>query len=297
MNWKTSQNLTAIRPAFSWVELTDEIRQDWLQIEGLVKAAGRRREAIVQRRDELFGEGNWRQGWSYRGEVIGWEQAVQLYEDAYLELIRSKPWLLGWICRAASDVYDNDVSNVDSGLDYALQETQATHLQDIAVRRAVVRLGRALQGDHLVEIHGHLTEGARLSPGVVPFHEQQEILPCAKDDWWEPQSVEAFWQHNKLLLVNPESIRLLPIAAGAEGLWCRLFDAVTVLLPLNGELRLRTSSRNEVSALHSPNRKDRAWTKITYGWWMSYAELVACPWSNGEDTSRAEQLAAVSLFK
>ncbi|MFC1731984.1 hypothetical protein ACFL6I_16820 [candidate division KSB1 bacterium] len=39
-----------------------------------------------------------------------------------------------------SEVYDIHPSNVESGLDYSNQECDATHLQDISVRRALTRI-------------------------------------------------------------------------------------------------------------------------------------------------------------
>jgi nicotinate-nucleotide adenylyltransferase len=108
------------------------------------------------------------------------------------------------LCATASDVYDIQPSNVESGLDYHKQECTATHLQDIAVRRVLVRLGRSFKGDHLVQIRGHESEGYRLNPGKVPFHEPESIIEptFAPGRWWDAHSVEDFWQSNKVLEVR-----------------------------------------------------------------------------------------------
>ena len=84
-------------------------------------------------------------------------------------------------------------------------------LQDIAVRRCLKRLNRSFQGDHLVQIRGHDSEGFRLNPGQVPFHEPDSVLrpSLSSRSWWQENSVEDFWQSNKLLQVRssvPEEV-------------------------------------------------------------------------------------------
>ena len=95
-------------------------------------------------------------------------------------------------------------TNVQSGLDYSIQEDTASHLHDIAVRNAVSRLGREFSGDHLVEIRGHTSEGYRLNPGQVPFHLPDKVLLPSQSagTWWKSHSIEDFWQSNKVLVVR-----------------------------------------------------------------------------------------------
>src|SRR5262249_45053712 len=94
----------------------------------------------------------------------------------------------------------------ESGLDYHKQECPAIHLQDIAVRRCLKRLNRSFQGDHLVQIRGQDSEGFRLNPGKVPFHDPDGILrpSLAHEAWWEEDSIEDFWQSNKILQVSAD---------------------------------------------------------------------------------------------
>ncbi len=42
---------------------------------------------------------------------------------------------------------------------------------------------------------------------------------------------------------------------------------------------------------------DRTWSKIKYGWRMSYTELMGHEWPDDEGVLRQEQLVAASVFK
>lgn len=167
-------------------------------------ALGRNRDAKILAWDQLFGKGRWRLAYRWADRMLSYDDALQLYEDAYLAHLQSQPNLVEWICATASDVYDNAESNVDSGLDYRIQETGATHLQDIAVRRSLMRLGRWFRGRKLLEIRGRQSEGGNLYPGAVPFHRPELILQPEIWSWWDPLSVESFWQSNKILEVHPD---------------------------------------------------------------------------------------------
>ena len=61
----------------------------------------------------------------------------------------------------ACEVYDNSFTNIESGLDYNIQETYSTHLQDVFIRRALKILGKEFKGNHPIEIRGrgHESEG------------------------------------------------------------------------------------------------------------------------------------------
>ncbi len=155
------------------------------------------------RLDRLFGKGQWRIQYQWQDGVIDRDAALQLYEEAYLRHLQSNPDLLDWICSTASDVYDIEPENVESGLDYHTQNSKAIHLQDIAVRRCLQRLGRAFAGDHLVQIRGHESEGYCLNPGQVPFHAPEHVVKpsLSRGKWWDENSIEDFWQSNEVLQI------------------------------------------------------------------------------------------------
>lgn len=60
----------------------------------------------------------------------------------------------------------------------------------------------------LLHVRGPQSEGFWLNPGIVPFHRPDAILPrlaenlSGKNLWWNDGSIEAFYQHNKVLLAR-----------------------------------------------------------------------------------------------
>ena len=172
-----------------------------------------------KKRNELENKWNsefetWRLVWQWGNQIIIKPTAIQIYEDAYYEFLKSKPELLKWLIETASDVYDTAPSNVDSKLDYNVQETPNNHLHDIAIRRAVLRNGVWFNGNHLMEIRSPESEGEILAPYAVPFHLPQMIYQGEeikdygnKGFWWKvlgrergiEHTVEEFYQQNKVL--------------------------------------------------------------------------------------------------
>jgi hypothetical protein len=158
--------------------------------------AGKERAERRRAYDELYGPGRWRITWELGDPTV-------LYEDAYFAYLSQRADLLERLLADAREVYDDAESNVDSGLDYSRQETNQTHLQDIAIRRCLVRLGRVFRGQDLIQIRRSSTHpvGAALSPTNVPFHRPDLIVQPPLAGWWTPGSVEDFYQSNKLLQI------------------------------------------------------------------------------------------------
>lgn len=176
--------------------------QEWTSI-GRPGFAGKNRDAKEAQLNQTYGQENWRMAHQVGEKFYGWLEALILfYEEAYFEYLKKNPQILDWLCKSASDVYDSAKTNVQSGLDYNIQEGTSNHMQDIAVRRVVQRLGRKFEGTALLQIRGRKSKGACLSPGVVPFHKPDFILQPELQSWWEPGSIESFWQSNKILLVK-----------------------------------------------------------------------------------------------
>jgi len=143
------------------------------------------------------------------GWTLGWK--VGDFFLSYVAFVGSKLRLLDFVCQH-SDVYDNSVTNVECGLDYIHEETRRTrsnHIQDIAIRWAVLRLGRSFdQNGDLLEVRGYKSKGHALSPGVVPFHRPDLIpRPELRPMWAREGSVEAFWQSSKHLMVRTELLK------------------------------------------------------------------------------------------
>lgn len=168
--------------------------------------AGKRRDDIIRGRNKVYGPGNWRHVWETHDKygldewLLSNKGAIMLYEDAYYEYFKKNPGKLEWIAETASDVYDDSKTNVKSGLDYSIQESKSAHLQDIAIRRCLIRLGMRFEGEQLVQIRSD-GAGAAYSPGNIPFHLPNLISYPELEGWWKPGSVESFFQSNKYLQV------------------------------------------------------------------------------------------------
>jgi hypothetical protein len=163
---------------------------------------GRHRDERYAEYDLLYGPGCWRIVWQI-GDFIGdVAAATMLYEDAYLAFLSSNTGVLATLVAEARDVYDDALTNIESRFDYAAQETNRTHLQDIAIRRCLVRLGRWFEGPELVQIRDSIginPLSLTLSPGRVVFHRPDLIIQPELEGWWEAGSIESFYQSNKLL--------------------------------------------------------------------------------------------------
>ncbi len=157
------------------------------------------------------------------GKAISRNEALRQYEQSYYQFLKNDRQLLEWLVSTASDVYDTSPDNVNSGLDYDVGQEKLTHIQDIAIRRAVTRINledkgipyeqtnlptiEIFRGDHLVEVRGRESEGHMLNPGVVPFHRPGAILQPQRQGWWEGGSIEDYWQSNKVIQLEGRYFR------------------------------------------------------------------------------------------
>lgn len=163
-----------------------------------------RKPEIVKNYDKIYGEKNWRLVWDLNGRSFGLDGALMMYEEAYLEHFKKHPDELEWIAKNFSDVYDNNPSNVESGLDYSIQEFGGNHYQDIAIRRCLVRNGMWFEGDGLLEIRIK-PPGEKWNPSNIPFHKPSLIPKPELKGWWKAGSTESFYQSAKYLEVKKGS--------------------------------------------------------------------------------------------
>ncbi len=163
---------------------------------------GRHREEKYRKWEEKYGKGNWRLVWRAGETFVDFFGVCALYEDAYFEFLRNNPDILKQLIAEASNVYDDETSNIESGFDYTKQETPRTHIQDIAIRRSVIRMGLWFRGGELIRIRqekGIHPLSIILSPGRVPFHRQDLIEKPELERWWYVGTIESFYQSNKFL--------------------------------------------------------------------------------------------------
>lgn len=164
--------------------------------------AGKKRDELRKQYDNTYGKENWRIAWQWGDEAVEKELAWQMYEDGYYKDSYNREYLWKELISKASDVYDHQESDAESGLDYLIQNGKSTHLQDISIRRVLLRRGWKFQGSELIQIRSHASYwGKMLSPGRVPFHEPQMIVVPHLKSWWDENSIEDFYQSNKILQV------------------------------------------------------------------------------------------------
>ena len=167
--------------------------------------AGKRRDKLQRHYDEKFGMENWRISWQWEGKEIPYIEACYIYEEGYYADSIRREGLWKELACVARDVYDIEESDIRSGTEYLNQAGNAAHLQDIAIRRVMKRRNIAFHGSKLVQIRSHEGYwGRNLSPGRVPFHMPGKIVVPHLRGWWDYDSVEDFWQSNKILQVYEE---------------------------------------------------------------------------------------------
>ena len=169
---------------------------------------GKKRDEVHGKWDQQFGKDNWKIAYQWGNGIVSREIGIQLYEDGYYEFFNKERSTLEWLVSTASDVYHTAPTNAQEGFDYTNQGTANNHIHDVAIRRAVLRLGKQFKGDHQMHVRWTGSEGYRLNPGVVPFHLPEMIIPGeindygGKGSWWFENTIEDFYQKNKVLQVR-----------------------------------------------------------------------------------------------
>lgn len=163
---------------------------------------GRRRDLRIAQYNLRFGVGNWRLAWRFDKRMLTFQEAcIECYEESYFRALCDRPDDIDYIC-TFTECMDNAPTNVQSGCDYTVQEAFSTHIQDIAIRNVLRRLGRGFTGERgeLLIIRSVDSNGYRFGPGNIPFLDPSLITtPTKTPGWANADSVEAFWQANKYL--------------------------------------------------------------------------------------------------
>ena len=181
---------------------------------------GFRKKDVYTSWNQKYGENNWQLLHRWKDELIPQRDTIALYEDAYYEFFRGDKDQLEWVLRNFGDVYDMSLSDIESGYDYSIQKGNATHLHDIAIRRVLsLRMGKNFEGKELLQVRQPTTKGYHLGPGIVPFHmpelieksegiinygldENWEKKVGTRNPWWDKDSIEDFYQSNRVLIAR-----------------------------------------------------------------------------------------------
>jgi hypothetical protein len=153
----------------------------------------------------MYGEKNWRLIHIFDEVELDFLGVCAVYEDAYFYFLEKNPKILNQLISEASNVWDDAESNMQCGFDYLKQETNRTHIQDIAIRRSIARMGLCFKGKKPIRIRDKDDPhplSMILSPGQVPFHRPEKIVEPEMEGWWKPGSVESFYQSNKIFQVK-----------------------------------------------------------------------------------------------
>jgi hypothetical protein len=166
---------------------------------------GFKKEELIARLDQQYGKENWEKAWSLDGQIVDQMMAFQMCEDAYYadSFHHEENWKR--LIREAKDIYDMLPEEVDSGLDYRKQH-KFTRFHDIAIRRVILRRGWNFQGEQLIQIRYEKEHpnwySENFDPGKVQFHLPQLIYQPNLVGWWNHNSVEDFYQSNKVIVVK-----------------------------------------------------------------------------------------------
>jgi hypothetical protein len=169
------------------------------------RAWGRQRRRQRRVINRLLALDGWRSMYAWEGRLLDRAGALLEVEEAYHQVIAGDPALQQWLCGFA-DVYDNARSNTASGCDHAVQEQSSLHFADIAIRRVMLRLGLRFSGRHRLSLRVARPDGHDLAAAAVPFHRPEAILQPRIEGWWEPGSIQDFWQSNEVLVATPRGI-------------------------------------------------------------------------------------------
>ncbi len=175
---------------------------DWVPVERPGRT-GFEKARIEAERNQKYGKGYWKVGWVWEGSLVDKLKAYQICEEAYFEdSFRSED---RWkeLATAAKDVYDFTPEDIKSGTDYLIQGEFA-RFHDIAIRRILQRRGWSFAGKNIIQIRygqgGDPVASEYFDPLKVPFHLPSKIERPLLEGAWDANSVECFYQSNKVLL-------------------------------------------------------------------------------------------------
>lgn len=165
--------------------------------------------SMIAQFDQNYGKGNWRLRHQLGPRLLDLPESLRLYELCY-ELHFLNPhsrFLWTNLFNSASEVWTEEERDIESGLDYSIQQAKAPHYEDVAIRIIMQRYGQSFKGNRPIRIRADSLDavGVALSSIHIPFIFPDFIEPpFEKIYWWNrhKHSLEEFWHTNKVLQVR-----------------------------------------------------------------------------------------------
>lgn len=173
---------------------------------------GRQKANKIAKLNKEYGQGNWTLVWVFDNLELEFKDAcIQFYEESYIKWFKENLKELDFICQY-KECIDNDITNIQSGTDYSIQESWATHIQDIAIRNVLKYFNRKFENknNEILVIRSRDSIGFKYGPGNIPFYDPSKIYkPSLCPKWANSGSVEDFWQSNKFIKVKNNAQNLV----------------------------------------------------------------------------------------
>ena len=190
----------------------DQEQTDWKLTDREVPRLGNKRSQLIRDISKNLGHLTWRFAWQVGdNKYVTFKEAVKLYEEAYEKHLRDNPSKAEYLRDNARDVYDNDQKNIQSGSNYFIQSHRVTHLQDIAIRRVMSKLGYSFKGSELIKVRQSRNSnevGRSLSPKNIPFHKPEIVKNFIPSKEKTVPSIEDFWQLNRVIQFSDNLAKL-----------------------------------------------------------------------------------------
>lgn len=136
--------------------------------------------------------GNWFWVFLVGKRLYSFDLGMQMYEDAYWSFFRNDISKLKHLATNYHDVCVTDAKDLESGMDFRKQTQEWEHFADIAIRRAIVRLGVGFKGkEELFKI-----AGTEYNDGHIHFH-----LPHLIHRSDGRQSARAWIKSNRMVVI------------------------------------------------------------------------------------------------
>lgn len=165
--------------------------------------------------DQKYGVGNWRMvNEAVGSEIYSYEDIIyKIYVPGYEEYFKQNPDEAKIITDNFSYGYDKDLCTEEQAYDiYAFYNKPgvANQFHSVAFNIALRNLGYTFKGNEPIQVREakpgtHQDQqpiGYKWSPGKIPCTNSEKIPNPHIEGWWNPNSIEDFYQSTKTLQVK-----------------------------------------------------------------------------------------------